>query len=323
MRAVVVDAHGGPEVLRMRETPDPSPGPGEVRVAVEAAGVNFIDVYMRAGLYPAAPPFVPGQEAAGVVAEVGADVRDLVVGDRVGWASLPGGYAEQATIPAERAVRLPGDVSTRLAAAVLLQGMTAHYLINDVGRVKSGDTVLVHAAAGGMGLLLTQMAKVRGARVLGTVSTDAKERMARDAGADEVIRYVETDVADAVRDLTAGAGADAVFDGVGAPTFDASLASLRPRGMLAIFGQAGGAVPPVDLQRLNAGGSLFVTRPKLADYIADRAELTARADAVLGAVASGKLSVHVGATFPMRDAARAHEMLESRRSAGKLLLLNE
>lgn len=320
MRAITVDVHGGPEVLTPREVPDLRPGPSEIVVDVEAAGVNFIDVYFRTGAYPADTPFTPGQEGAGTVAEVGDDVSDLAAGDRVAWAGIPGAYAERALLPADRVVPLSADVSARTAAAVMLQGMTAHYLVHDVAGVEAGDVVLVHAAAGGVGLLLTQMLTRHGVEVLGTVSTDAKERKAREAGAAAVIRYVDTDVAAAVREHTAGRGVAAVLDGVGGPTFDASLAALRPRGMLAVYGQSGGPVPPVDLQRLNAAGSVFVTRPKLGDFVADKQQLRSRAHAVLDQVASGRLNVHVDRSFPLDEAARAHELLESRGSTGKLLL---
>ncbi|CAM3679458.1 quinone oxidoreductase [Nocardiopsis rhodophaea] len=322
MRAIVIEQPGGPEVLQPREVADPRPGPGQVVVDVEAAGVNFIDIYQRTGVYPVPTPYTPGLEGAGTVSAVGAGVTDLAEGQRVAWVSAPGGYAERAAVPVERVVPVPDGVATEQAAAVMLQGLTAHYLTHATYPVRSGDTVLVHAAAGGTGLLLVQLAKARGARVIGTVSTEAKERQARAAGADEIIRYTEVDdVAAAVRELTAGAGVAAVFDGVGADTFDASLASLRRRGVLALFGQSSGVVPPVDPQRLNSAGSVFLARPNLADHIVDRAELLERADDILGLVAAGKLRVEIGGRYPLPDAARAHDDLAARRTTGKLLLV--
>jgi NADPH2:quinone reductase len=323
VRAVMVRRHGGPEVLEPAEVPDPRPGPAEVVVDIGASGVNFIDVYHRAGAYPRPLPFVPGVEAAGTVRELGRDVRGVEVGDRVAWVNIPGGYAELAAVRADRLVPVPDGLSDSAAAAVLLQGMTAHYLVYDVHPVADGDTVLVHAAAGGVGLLLTQLIKLRGGRVIGTVSTADKERLARAAGADHVIRVIrhgQADIAAMVRELTGGRGAAVAYDGVGAPTFDASLASLRTRGMLALFGQAGGAVPPVDLQRLNSAGSVFVTRPNLSDYIASREELLTRAGHVLKLTAAGLLSVHVDRTHRLDQAAVAHRDLQQGRSAGKLLL---
>jgi NADPH2:quinone reductase len=320
VRAIVVHRYGEPAVLEPAELLEPRPGPGQAVVAVAASGVNFIDVYHRTGAYPLPLPLVPGVEAAGTVAAIGPGVDQVAVGDRVGWVNELGGYAERAAVPADRLVPLPDRLPATTAAAVLLQGMTAHYLVTDVYRVKPGDTVLVHAAAGGMGLLLTQLVRLRGGRVIGTVSTAEKERQARAAGADAVIRYTETAVPAAVRELTVGAGVAAVYDGVGAPTFDASLASLRPRGTLALYGQAGGPVEPVDLQRLNAAGSVFVTRPSLTHYTADRAELLARARDVLGWAADGQLRVHVGSVRPLEEAAAAHADLAGRRSIGKLLL---
>jgi NADPH2:quinone reductase len=320
MRAVVVREHGGPDVLELAEVPDPRPRPGEVVVEIVASGVNFIDVYHRSGAYLRPVPFVPGVEAAGTVCELGPDVQGVQVGDRVTWVNVPGGYAERAAVPADRLVPLPGELTEAAAAAVLLQGMTAHYLVHDVHAVASGDTVLVHAAAGGVGLLLTQLIKLRGGRVLAAVSTAEKEQQARAAGADEIIRYGQIDIAAKVRELTYGQGVTAVYDGVGAPTFEASLASLRRRGMLALFGQAGGMVPPVDLQRLNSAGSVFVTRPNLYDYIASRDELLARADDVLKLTAAGMLAVHVHHVYALEQAAAAHRDLQQRRSAGKLLL---
>ncbi|MFI6354272.1 quinone oxidoreductase family protein [Streptomyces sp. NPDC050743] len=323
MRAISVLRHGGPDVLTPAALPDPRPGPGEVLIAVEAAGVNFIDAHFRAGRYPVALPYVPGQEAVGRVLAAGPAVTGPRIGDRVGWVNLPGAYAELAVVPAERVVPIPEGVSPHTAAAVLLHGMTAHYLVHDSHAVRPGETILVHAAAGGMGLLLTQWIKLLGGRVIGTVSSAAKEERARAAGADEVIRYDTLDpagVASAVSALTGGAGVAAVYDGIGAPTFDGSLAALRPRGTLVLYGQAGGPVPPFDLGRLNQGGSLRVTRPNLDHHIASREELTGRAADVLRLVASGALTPHIGSVRPLEDAARAHADLEGRRSIGKLLL---
>jgi NADPH:quinone reductase len=321
MRAVVVTRHGGPEVLAVTDVTAPRPGPGEVLVDVAAAGVNYIDVYHRTGLYPTSAPFVPGLEGAGTVAALGEGVTDLRVGDTVAWSNAQHSYAEQVVVPAERAVPVPDGVPVETAAAVMLQGMTAHYLTHDTYRVRPGDDVLVHAAAGGVGLLLVQVVKMLGGRVIGTVSTAEKEELARAAGADEVIRYTEADVAEETRRLTGGAGVAVVYDGVGAATFDASLASLRRRGMLALYGQSSGPVPPLDLQRLNDGGSLFVTRPTLVHHTATREELLDRAGAVLGWVTSGRLSVRIGHRYPLDHAAAAHADLQGRRTTGKLLLL--
>lgn len=321
MRAIVLKETGGPEVLRVSEVVDPVPGPGEVLIDVEARGVNFIDIYQRSGQYDVPLPFVPGMEAAGTVAAVGEGVGDLSVGQRVGWAMAPGAYADRAVVKASLVVPVPEEVSPEQAAALLLQGMTAHYLVNSVHPVAGDETVLVHAAAGGTGLLVTQLAKERGARVIGTVSSEEKERIARAAGADEVVRYTEVPVAEAVRDLTGGAGVAAVYDGVGRDTFDASLASLRPRGVLALFGQSSGAVDPVDPQRLNAAGSVYLTRPSLAHFVADRAELLWRAGDLFSLVGAGRLDVRIGGRYPLADAGRAQADLASRRTTGKLVLV--
>ncbi|MEU3269509.1 quinone oxidoreductase [Saccharomonospora sp. NPDC006951] len=319
--AIQVRRTGGPEVLEVADIELGAPGPDQILVDVAAAGVNYIDTYHRAGVYPVELPFVLGQEGAGTVVEVGTDVTELAVGDRVAWQGCFGGYARQALIPAELAVKVPRPVSDEIAAATLLQGVTAHYLVSSTYPVSEDDTVLVHAAAGGVGLLLVQLAKARGARVIGTVSTEEKEELARKAGADEIIRYAERDFAPAARELTGGEGVDVVFDGVGKTTFEGSLASLRPRGLLALFGAASGAVPPVDPQQLNAGGSLYLTRPKTADYTRTRAELTWRTDELFGAITTGALHVRVGHRYPLTEAARAHEDLQARRTSGKLLLL--
>ncbi|HET9118051.1 MAG TPA: quinone oxidoreductase [Pseudonocardiaceae bacterium] len=322
MRAIQITETGGPDVLRLVELPDPKPGPGHLLVDVAAAGINYIDTYQRSGAYPVPLPFIPGSEGAGTVSAIGPGVADFAVGDRVAWATSPGSYAEQTIVPADQVVPVPDGVSMDIAAGAPLQGMTAHYLTVSVHTVRPGETVLVHAAAGGMGLLLTQLATARGGRVIGTVSTAEKERLAREAGAAEVIRYTEIDdLAGEVRRLTEGDGVAAVYDGVGASTFDASLASLHRRGMLALFGAASGPVPPVDPQRLNAAGSVFLTRPKLADYIATRDELTWRAGEVFDAILNGSLRITIGGRYPLAEASRAHQNLQARRTTGKLLLL--
>jgi NADPH2:quinone reductase len=320
-RAIVVSAHGGPETLRLEEQKVAQPQTGQVLVAVRAAGVNYIDVYFRTGLYPRPLPFVLGLEGAGVVETVGAGVTSVAAGDRVAWASAPGSYAERVVASADALVKVPDGVDDATAAAVMLQGLTAHYLAHGVRATLRGDVALVHAAAGGTGLLLVQTLKRAGARVLGTCSTAEKESLARGAGCDEVIRYDEADFVAAARRATASRGVDVVYDSVGKDTFDKSLQCLRPRGTLVLFGQSSGPVPPFDLQRLNAGGSLFVTRPSLAHYVATRAELEERSAAVLGAVARGELAVRIAARFPLAEAAEAHRALEGRGTSGKLLLI--
>ncbi|MEV4002144.1 quinone oxidoreductase [Actinomadura sp. NPDC049753] len=319
MRAIVITRTGGPEVLEASERPDPEPGPGEVLIDVAAAGVNFIDVYYRTGAYPQETPYTPGVEAAGTVAAVGEGVREFSVGDRVAWANVQGGYAEKAVVPADKVVPVPGGVSLEDAAASLLQGMTAHYLTRSTYPVREGDTVLVHAAAGGMGLLLTQAAVSLGARVIATASTPEKEKLAKDAGADATMGY--DGFPERVRELTGGEGVAVVYDGVGAPTFDGSLESLRRRGTLALYGAAGGPVPPFDPQRLNRAGSVFLTRPSLAHYVEEREELLERAADVYGWVESGAVKVHVGRRHDLAEASAAHADLEARRSTGKLLLI--
>lgn len=321
MRAVQVREPGGPQALTVVEIPEAEPGPGQVRIRVAAAGVNFIDVYHRTGAYPLALPFVPGLEAAGTVEAVGPEVTAFAVGDRVAHGFAPGAYAQTQVVDAAKLVALPDAVALETAAALMLQGMTAHYLVASTFPLAQGQTALVHAAAGGVGLLLTQLAVLRGARVLATTSTEAKAELARGAGADAVIRYDEVDVADAVAELTDGAGVDVVYDSVGRATFDASLASLRPRGMLVLFGQSSGPVEPVDPQRLNAGGSLFLTRPTIAHYLQTRAELTWRAGELLELVAQGRLDVRIGETHPLEEAPTAHARLEARATTGKVLLL--
>ncbi|HEX9337532.1 MAG TPA: quinone oxidoreductase [Pseudonocardiaceae bacterium] len=321
MRAIQVNEHGGPEVLKIADVDPPKPGAADLLVDVAAAGVNYIDTYHRSGAYPTKPPFVPGLEGAGTVRAVGPDVTGFAVGDRVAWGTVPASYAEQVVLPATDAVAVPDGVDDRTAAASMLQGMTAQYLLKSTYPVQPGDTVLIHAAAGGVGLLLTEWAKHLGARVIGTVSTAAKEELARSAGADEIIRYTERDVADEVRRLTDGAGVHVVYDGVGKDTFEASLASLRRRGMLVLFGASSGPVPPFDLQRLNSGGSLFVTRPTLVHHTAERDELVWRAGEVFDAVAAGKLTIRISHTYPLADAAQAHADLQARRTTAKLLLI--
>lgn len=320
-QAIVVQEHGGSEVLRLEEHDPGEPGPGSVRIRVSASGVNFIDVYMRSGLYPRPTPFVVGLEGAGVVEAIGPATEGFAEGDRVAWSSVPGSYAEVLIAPAERLVSVPEGISDEVAAAAMLQGMTAHYLLHGVRRTAPGDTALVHAAAGGVGLLLIQLLKAAQVRVMGTCSTEEKEALARRAGADEVVRYTEQDFAPAAREWTGGRGVDVVYDSVGKTTFEASMKALRPRGLLCLYGQSSGVVPPFDLNRLNAMGSLFVTRPSLAHYTANRAELEERASAVLGAIAGGDLEVRIGAQFPLERAADAHDALEGRRTTGKVLLL--
>lgn len=319
MRAIQITSYGGPDALVPVELPVPSPGEGQVRVALAATGVNFIETYQREGYYPVQLPMVPGGEGAGTISAVGPGVSGVSVGDRVASADLLGSYAEEVLVNADRVVPVPDDVPLDIAAAAILQGMTAHYLVHDTYPLKAGDDILVHAAAGGMGLLLTQVATRLGARVIGTVSTAEKEALAREAGAAEVIRYSSTEVAPAVRELTGGAGVAVAYDGVGKDTFEASLASLRPRGSLVLYGAASGPVPPFDPQRLQAAGSVFLTRPTLRHYIAATDELRTRAAAVFGWISDG-LSVRVHQRYALEDAAKAHDDLQSRRTTGKLLL---
>ncbi|MBF6331023.1 quinone oxidoreductase family protein [Nocardia transvalensis] len=320
MRAIQVSEHGGPEVLKYVEAPAPQAGPGQLLVDTDAIGINFIDTYIRTGAYPQDVPYIPGSEGTGIVAAVGPDVSEFRVGARVAWSAAPGSYAEQVLVPAAVAIPVPEGVEAPVAASALLQGMTAHYLVESVYKPEPGEAVLVHAGAGGVGLLLTQMAAAKGVRVITTVSTDEKETLSREAGAAEVLRYDE-DVAQRVRALTDGEGVAAVYDGVGKATFEASLASLRVRGMLALFGAASGPVPPFDLQRLNRAGSLFVTRPTLAHYTRTRDELLWRAGDVFNGIATGTLRVRVGATYPLADAEQAHRDLEARKTTGSIVLL--
>ena len=321
MRVVVGERMGGPEVLAVAEREAPRPGPGEVVVEVAAAGVNYMDIYQREGVgnYRTDPPFVLGAEGAGTVVAVGSDVKDLSVGDHVAWAGQGSSYAEQVALAANRVVPVPDGMNLQVAAAAILQGMTAHYLCTSTYPVREGDITVVHAAAGGVGLLLTQMIKRRGGVVVATTSTTAKAVLAQRAGADHVTSYEE--FGEAVRRLSGERGASVVFDGVGQATFDASLAALRPRGMMVLYGAASGPVPPFDPQRLNSGGSLFLTRPTLAHYMADRTELRWRAGEVFDWITKGELDVRIGGTYPLSEAARAQEDLAGRRTTGKLLLL--
>ena len=321
MKAIRVHTTGGPEVLRLDDVPSPEPGPGQVLIAVEASGVNFIDVYQRTGLYKTATPFVPGQEAAGTIAALGPGVAGLRVGDRVAcYHGGLGGYAEYAVAPADRVVPLPDRVSAAQGAALMLQGMTAHYLACTTYPLAPGDACLVHAAAGGVGLLLCQIAKRRGARVIGTASTAAKAALAREAGADDVISYVDQDFETEVRRLTGGAGVQVVYDSVGRTTFDAGLRCIARRGMMVLFGQSSGPVAPLDPQVLNQRGSLFLTRPTLGHYVATRAELEARTADLLRWVQDGTLVLHIDREWPLSQAADAHRALERRATAGKVLL---
>ncbi|HZD65963.1 MAG TPA: quinone oxidoreductase [Acidimicrobiales bacterium] len=321
MRAVVVDQNGGPEVLRVAERADPEPDQGQILVEIAAAGVNFMDIYQRQGLppYGGTLPYVPGAEGAGRVIALGPGVADLSVGDRVAWTGVPRSYAEQVVIPADRAVRVPEGVDLETAAAAMLQGMTAHYLCHSTYPVGEGSVAVVHAAAGGVGLLLTQMVKRRGGVVVATTSTADKADLARKAGADHVAGY--EDFVETARQSTGGAGAHVVYDGVGRATFDDSLTALRPRGFMVLYGAASGPVPAFDLQRLNTGGSLFITRPTLVNYIADREELLQRAADLFSWIGQGSLTVRIGGRYPLDEAARAHEDLGARRTTGKLLLL--
>jgi NADPH2:quinone reductase len=321
MRAVVAKEHGGPEVLAVADQDAPQPGAGELLVRVAAAGVNFADVYQREGRppYHTPVPYIPGSEGAGTVVATGAGVSAPAAGDQVAWSGVPGSYAELVAVPAESAVPVPDGVGLRTAAAVMLQGLTAHYLCHSTYPVAEHDPVVVHAAAGGVGLLLTQLARMRGGTVIATTSTAAKAELAREAGASHLAGY--DDFAEVVKRVTGGPGAAVVYDGVGQATFDASLAALRPRGCLVLYGGASGPVPPFDPQRLNTGGSLFLTRPTLKHYVATRDELLGRAGDLFGWIAAGRLTVRVGATYPLQDAARAHADLQARRTTGKLLLV--
>lgn len=326
MRAIVAREAGGPDVLELVERPDPTPGPGEILVRVAAAGVNFIDTYRRAGVYAVEYPHPLGSEGAGVVVALGEGVDAFAVGDRVVWTEAPGSYAELVVVRAREALAVPDEVPLDVAAAVALQGITAHYLCTSTYPVQPGDDVLVHAGAGGVGLLLTQMATARGGRVLSTVSTPEKAELSRAAGAEHAIVYtafadIAAELPAVVRGLTQDRGVAVVYDSVGKDTFQASLASLRRRGMLVLFGGASGQVPPFNLQRLNVAGSLYVTRPTIEHYTATREELEWRAAEVFGAIVAGTLDVRIGARYPLSDASGAHRALEGRTTTGKVLLL--
>ena len=321
MKAIRVHAPGGPEALRYEDVPQPTPGAGQLLVKVEATGVNFIDVYQRTGHYRVELPFTLGQEAAGVVTAVGSGVTGVTVGARVAYAAVLGAYAEYATVPADRVVVLPDGVSSTQGAAVMLQGMTAHYLASTTYPLEPGDGCLVHAAAGGVGLLLCQIAKLRGARVIGTVSTREKAELARAAGADEVMLYTEQDFEAEVKRLTNGVGLQVIYDSVGKTTFEKGLNCLAPRGMMVLYGQSSGPVGPLDPQVLSQKGSLFLTRPTLVHYIATRAELVARAGELLGWIRKGILKVRIGREMPLAQAAEAHRLLEGRKTSGKVLLI--
>src|SRR2546422_59823 len=321
MKAIQITQTGGPEALQLVDLPIPQPKANQAVVKIVAAGVNFIDIYLREGRYPAKVPFVSGQEAAGVVTAVGAEVKSFKPGDRVAWTGVSGSYAEYATVPADRLVPVPQGVSERDAAAAMLQGMTAHYLCHDTYPLKRGETALVHAAAGGVGLPLVQMAHNIGARVIGTVSTEEKAKLARQAGADEMIVYTQADFEAETKRLTGGRGVDVVYDGVGKTTFEKGLNVLRPRGYMVLFGGSSGPGPPLDLLVLSQKGSLFLTRPTLAHYIATQEELQSRASAVFGMIAQGKLNLRIEHTYRLADAQQAHRDLEGRKTTGELLLL--
>ena len=320
MKAIRVNEPGGPEKLSLVDAPDPQPGPKQALVRLHASGVNFIDVYFRMGLYKADPPIAIGNEGAGVVEAVGPDVTEVVPGDRVAYVMARGSYAQYAVVPAAQLVKIPAHLDFTTAAAAMLQGMTAHYLTHSVYPLKSGDTCLVHAAAGGAGGLTVQMAKMLGARVFGTVSTEEKAQIAREHGVEEAILYTRHDFETEVKRLTGGRGVDVVYDSVGKTTFDKGLNSLRPRGTMALFGQSSGPVPAFDPNILNGKGSLFLTRPSLGHYVATPRELAWRAGDVLGWIDSGKLKLRIDRTYPLADAANAHRDLESRKTSGKLVL---
>jgi NADPH2:quinone reductase len=321
MQAIQVSTVGGPEVLTLTDLPVPSPKPNEALVEIKASGVNFIDVYFREGRYPTQLPFINGQEAAGVVVQTGSEVTNVQQGDRVAYTSALGSYAQYAAVPADRLVKIPDELDFEQAAAAMLQGMTAHYLLYSTYPLKKDETALIHAAAGGVGLLLVQMAKRIGARVIGTAGTKEKAQLARDAGADECIVYTETDFETETRRLTDGKGVEVVYDGVGQATFDKDLNVLRPRGYLVLFGGSSGAVPPFDLIKLSQKGSLFITRPPLGHYTATREELEWRAGDVLQWIARGELKLRIHKTYPLGSAADAHRDLEGRKTTGKLLLI--
>jgi NADPH2:quinone reductase len=321
MKAVRIHQPGGPEAMKLDDVPQPEPKAGEAVVKVDAAGLNYIDVYFRSGQYKSNLPLTLGMEAGGTVAAIGPNVTEVRVGDKVAYTGVPGAYAEYAAVPAARLVHLPGGLTTKDGAAMMLQGMTAHYLACSTYPLKPGDTCLVHAAAGGVGLLLCQMAKRKGARVIGTVSTEEKDALARAAGADEVILYTKVDFEAEVKRLTKGEGCEVVYDSVGQATFEKGLSVLKPRGFMVLFGQSSGPVAPFNPALLAQKGSLFLTRPVLFHYVADRPSLEWRAGEVLRAVAGGHLGVRIGATFPLAEAAAAHRALEGRKTTGKVLLV--
>jgi len=321
MQAIQILTTGSADVLTLRDLPTPTPGPGEALIRIEASGVNFIDTYFREGRYPAQLPYTLGQEASGIIVAVADDVATVKAGDRVAWCGVPGTYAQLAVAPADRLVSIPDAVTFQQGAAAILQGMTAHYLSHSAYPIQRGDEVLIHAGAGGTGLLLIQMAKARGAHVFTTVSTKEKAALARAAGADEIILYTQEDFAAKIKALTNGRGLPVVYDSVGKSTFDKSLEVLHPRGTLVLFGGASGAVPPFDLIRLSTMGSLYITRPTLKDYISTRADLEARANDVFNGVLNGTLKLRLEHTYPLADAAHAHRDLESRKTTGKLILI--
>jgi NADPH:quinone reductase len=321
MKAIQVQKTGGPEVLTLVDLPIPKPKPNEAVVKIAAAGVNFIDVYFREGRYPAALPFVDGQEAGGTVTEVGSDVKSVKPGDRVAYTGVMGAYAEYAAAPADRLVQVPHSITDQQAAAAMLQGMTAHYLVHSAYPLKRGETALIHAAAGGVGLLLVQMAKALGAHVIATVGSEEKAKLARKASADDVIIYTQQDFEAETKRFTGGKGVHVVYDGVGKTTFDQGLNVLRPRGYMVLFGGASGPVPPLDPIKLTQKGSLFLTRPSLAQYIATREELEQRANDVLNMIADGKLELHIAHIYKLDHAQQAHRDLEGRKTTGKLLLI--
>jgi len=321
MKAIRIQSHGPSDAMKLEETPTPQAGKGQLLVKLDAAGLNFIDVYQRSGLYPQQMPFIPGSEGAGTVDAVGEGVTAFKKGDKVAWTGIPSSYAEYVAVPGERAVKVPAGIDTRQAASIMLQGMTAHYLSHDTFPLKKGDWCLIHSGAGGVGLLLIQMAKMQGATVITTVSTEEKAKLAREAGADHVIFYNKDDFEKEALKLSNNRKLDVIYDAVGKDTFEKGLNLLRPRGMMVLYGQSSGPVPPFNLNTLSAKGSLFVTRPSLPNHIASRQELEQRAGAVMGMVASGKLKVRIGATFPLAQAKQAHDALEGRKTTGKVLLI--
>ncbi len=321
MKAIRIHTPGGPEAMKLDDVPQPEAKAGEAVVKIDAAGLNYIDVYFRSGQYKASYPLTIGMEAGGTVAAVGAGVSDVSVGDKVAYTGIPGAYAEYAAVPAARLVKLPAGLSTKHGAAMMLQGLTAHYLASSTYPLKSGDTCLVHAAAGGVGLLLCQIAKLRGARVIGTVSTDEKAKLAREAGADDIILYTKQDFVAEVKRLTGGKGLQVVYDAVGKDTFEKGFDCLAPRGMMVLYGQSSGPVGAFDLQILNAKGSLFVTRPSLNHHIITREELLQRTGELAGWIRDGKLKLRMELEFPLKDAAEAHRALEGRKTTGKVLLI--